>query len=172
VCVWVWGRGPISHRGGRSVRHRACVCVCVCMGHGIGRSTRGAKLPYHWVPGEWFLRFWRDYDAGRSSRGAKLLYYWVPGEWLLRFWTRSSYGAEHSGCPSIILLGASRVVYEDVPQLILKRNECGRKSHTSMGGTGNGFRRDPRQLWIMTRQSRLQILQNIWCMTSDFLEIF
>ena len=28
VCVWVWGRGPISHRGGRSVRHtRACACV-------------------------------------------------------------------------------------------------------------------------------------------------
>ena len=27
VCVWVWGRGPISHRGSGSVKHRtACVC--------------------------------------------------------------------------------------------------------------------------------------------------
>ena len=27
VCVWVWGRGPISHRGGRSAIHRARVYV-------------------------------------------------------------------------------------------------------------------------------------------------
>ena len=61
------------------------------------RSSRGHYNVYVWVPGEWFLRFWRAYGAGRSSRGHYNVYVWVPGEWFCGFWgafgvTWSSWG--------------------------------------------------------------------------------
>jgi len=44
ACVWVWGRGPISHRGGRSVKHRACVWVWDM--EGMEGGVHGAPPPH------------------------------------------------------------------------------------------------------------------------------
>ena len=68
-CVWVWGRGPISHRGGRSVVHPR---VCVGMGHGAVLSRSGAHATLLWVAGEWFCSFLQIFEQVGAVAALKL----------------------------------------------------------------------------------------------------